>query len=141
MSSFAPIVKLRHHKVEAIQKELSLAQNYLIAKEAHKISLINELSDLMTPASGKVSEFIALKTQQQVFRDEIERCIVEINSAKNAIGVLRNQLKIAQIEFEKIDHLNKDYEAKRAVKIQKQENMVLEEAGINAHIFKNGATV
>lgn len=141
MNSFAPIAKVRSLDVEELQRELAKGRNELTKTKARVSMLKNQLRDLEPPTSGTMSELANFKMSQSLFRAEIAREEKLIKVIKDVISQIRDNLKKAQVEFEKIDYLSKDFEAKKIARIKRSEELQLEEAGINSHIYKNGRAI
>lgn len=137
MSGFAQIAKVRHHKVEKLQKELADSTNRLLAQKTHLQALRDEISAEKAPDDGLVGTLANFKKNLAIFRDEILRTENEVLQIEKMIITIKKELKFTQIEFEKMDHLQKDLDAKRATKIKSQEIFRLEEAALNGHYIKN----
>lgn len=140
MGRFGQLAKIRHHAVEALQKDLQEANAAVQAKTEALEALKNELAEQAKPQSGTVSEYASHQANLHIFRRQIgdlEKLIYQLH--QRAFQV-RFHLKKALIEYEKMNHLDKEERAQTALLIKKLETGRLEEAALNGHHIQNGGS-
>ena len=114
-SKFAPLVKLKHSKMQEIERELFVANQRLQkAKEEYNRSK-EELNRLHNPTSGNMKEFLATRSLIDSQLKLIEKNKNWIQYEEKQINAIKETLKTAMIEYEKFKYL----QAKEIEKIKK----------------------
>ncbi|WP_024789642.1 flagellar export protein FliJ [Lebetimonas sp. JH292] len=114
-TKFSAVVKVKKQEVDKIEKDIQKI-NYSITELNKKIEeLQNILFSLIPPQNGNFSLFSQIKTQQNLLRNEIEKFKNQILFLKSRKNELMNELKKANIEYEKMKYLENE-EIKKIIK-------------------------
>lgn len=99
------MVKINKQKVEKIERDIQKI-NSSINELNNKIKELEELlSSFLIPKKGNFSYFNQIKSQQFFIRDEIKRVKNQIIMLENRKKELFEELKKANIEYEKVKYL------------------------------------
>jgi len=129
-TKFSDILKVKKQAVEKIERDIQKI-NTSIKKLELKIENLNKtLFSLTPPKKGNFSVFSQLKSQQNLIREEIEKLKNQIIILKNRKNELMEELKKANIEYEKIRYLE-GLEIKKIIKEKKlKEDRYMDEIAI-----------
>lgn len=129
-TKFSTVVKVKKQVVEKIERDIQKI-NSSILKVKHQIKeLQNILFSLTPPQNGNFSLFSQIKTQQNMLRSEIEKLNSQILFLENRKNELMNELKKANIEYEKMKYLETEEIKKMLKKSKLKEVKEMDEIGI-----------
>jgi flagellar export protein FliJ len=134
-TKFDSVVKVKKQAVDNIERNLQKI-NTLIRKLKNKTEELNNiLLSFKLPDEGDFSLFNQIKHQQHVIMDEIQNVKNQIIMLENRKRSLLEDLKKANIEYEKLKYLQTE-EIKKQLKTQKlKEARDMDEIAI---LLKNG---
>lgn len=129
-SKYASLVKLKKKELDKCERDLIAANNRL----THTTTLLDEayllLKSLVLPHAGSIGEFTQVQMLIDAQHQEIERCALNLEMAKQHLDRMQHQFKAAMIEYEKFNYLElQELEAYNA-KIKKEEAKMLDEIGV-----------
>ncbi|MDR3347657.1 MAG: flagellar export protein FliJ [Helicobacteraceae bacterium] len=140
MTQFSQIAKIKHNTVEQLQRELQATQVNLQLKESDLSALNDDFARLAFPPNGTIAEFERFSSASRIFRRDIEAVKREIFALHQKTFQIRHHLKKALVEYEKINHLDKEEKMTLMLKAKKNETKLLDEISINAR-YTIGAAV
>jgi flagellar biosynthesis chaperone FliJ len=118
-TKFSAVVKVKKQAVDKLQRDIQKI-NVSILDLKNKIeSLEKILISLTPPQNGNFSVFSQIRTQQNMLRDEIKKFENQIMVLENRKNELMNELKKANIEYEKMKYI----EAQEIKKLIKQNKL------------------
>ncbi|MDR2639729.1 MAG: hypothetical protein LBC09_07840 [Helicobacteraceae bacterium] len=139
MRGLAQLAKIKNAKVEELQKALQKTLVELSAKEKALEILQNEAAAAREPSSGSFGDLRNFETDRAIRRFEIKSAQKEIFAIHQKAFQLRFHLKRALIDYEKINHLDKERQAAIALSAKISESKRLDDTAINArYILKSG---
>jgi len=104
-TKFSDILKIKQQAVEKIERNIQKINVSINNLKVKINNLDNALFSLSTPKEGSFSIFSQIKIQQNLLRDEIKNLKNQIVILENRKNELMNELKKANIEYEKIKYL------------------------------------
>jgi len=104
-TKFSDILKIKKQAVEKIERNIQKINASINNLKVKINNLENVLFSLSTPKEGNFSIFSQIKTQQNLLRDEIKNFNNQIVVLENRRNELMEELKKANIEYEKIKYL------------------------------------
>ncbi|GAX86846.1 conserved hypothetical protein [Lebetimonas natsushimae] len=129
-TKFSTVVKVKKQEVDKIEKDIQKI-NFSILELNKKIEeLQNILFSLTLPQNGNFSLFSQVKTQQNMLRNEIEKFKNQILFLENRKNELMNELKKANIEYEKMKYLETQEIKKMLKKAKLKESRDMDEIAI-----------
>jgi flagellar biosynthesis chaperone FliJ len=117
-TKFSAVIKVRKQKVEKIERDIQRINSSILKVKQQIEDLQNILFSLIPPFKGNFSLFSQIKTQQKMLREEIEKLNNQILFLENRKKELLDELKKANIEYEKMKYLEMQ-EIKKLIKQQK----------------------
>jgi len=129
-TKFSDILKIKKQTVEKIERNIQKI-NASIQMLKNKINFLNnELSSFSFPQEGDFRKFQQVKLMQENLINEIKNFENQIKILENRKNELMEELKKANIEYEKIKYLH-ELEIQKILKKQKQkENQEMDEIAI-----------
>jgi len=129
-TKFSDILKIKKQTVEKIERNIQKI-NASIQMLQNKInSLNNDLSSFSFPHDGDFRQFQQVKLMQENLINEIKNFENQIKILENRKNELMEELKKANIEYEKIKYLH-ELEIQKILKKRKQkENQEMDEIAI-----------
>jgi len=104
-TKFSDILKVKKQAIEKIERDIQKINASINNLKVKMNNLENALFSLSTPKEGSFSLFSQIKTQQNLLRDEIKNLNNQIVILENRRNELMEELKKANIEYEKIKYL------------------------------------
>ncbi|MDR1912231.1 MAG: flagellar FliJ family protein [Helicobacteraceae bacterium] len=139
MNDFAQLAKIKNGKVEELRRELQAAQSELMKRENALNLLSVEFAAMVEPESGAFGDLAIASEKRGVYRREIDAARKEIFTAHQKVFQIRFLLKKALVEYEKINHLDREEKAFAAIAAKKSEDKRLDDAAINARYILRSA--
>ena len=116
-TKYSPLVQVKKNIMQKSERVLQNANAKLYRLQDELKSSIVALDSIVTPSSGKISEFLSSKTLLESQRLLIQQKEALVFSAQQAIREAKAQLKVDMIEYEKFNYLDlqelKEFEAKK----------------------------
>ncbi|WP_024787475.1 MULTISPECIES: flagellar FliJ family protein [unclassified Lebetimonas] len=129
-TKFSSVVKIKKQVVQKLEKDVQKI-NFSITKLNKKIeNLQNILFSLTLPENGNFSLFSQIKSQQHLLRGEMEKLKNQIIVLENRKNELMNELKKANIEYEKMKYLENEEIKKILKKAKLKEAKEMDEIAI-----------
>lgn len=139
MSRFGQLAKIRHHAVEALQKELEEVNAEIRLKTEALSRLNDEFAACDRPQSGTINEYASHQLTLRIYRRQMGEMGEGILQLHQHALQIRRRLKKALIEYEKMNHLDKEERAHTLALLKKIDSERLEEAALNGyHINQKG---
>ena len=133
---YSSLVSVKKNIMQKSERTLQSANATLNrALTALEISY-NELDDIVTPCSGLMPEFLAIRTLLDAQRALIKQNDEWVEFAKREILVAQEQLKKDTIEFEKFHHLELQEIKEMLRKIKIEESKELDEVALMTYSKK-----
>ena len=129
-TKFDSLVKLKKLKVDEIQNNISKLNASLQQEEKILHSLENELSSMALPKEGNFALITQFKMIQQAKLKEIKQKQSQISFIKSQIENLNNQLKEANLEYEKMKYLQGEEIKKYLKKLKENEAKQMDEIAL-----------
>ena len=129
-SKFAPLTKLKKEQLEEVRRLLLQANLYIQNLEKELLAFEQDLINQKPPASGAMVLFSQFTALTQACHDQIIRKKDQIYYAHQERHKVQDQVKAALLEFEKFNYLQIEEEKAYALKIKKQEALMLDEVAI-----------
>jgi flagellar export protein FliJ len=129
-TKFDAIVKVKAQEVENIKQniqKINKAINDLIKKQNE---LKNSLLSFSLPKEGNFSKIIQAKEMQTLIKNEIDLLQNQINTLENRKKELLEELKKAEIEYEKMKYLQNEEIKKKLKEISLKEARDMDEIAI-----------
>ena len=127
---YTSLVSVKKNTMQKSEQVLESANTNLNnALTALEISF-NELSDISTPQTGQITEFLSIRALLDAQRAMIKNNEEWVEFAKNEILQAKKQLKVDMIEFEKFNYLELEEVKKVLNKIKIQEAKDLDEVAL-----------
>ena len=114
-TKYDSVVKFKKQIVEKIEKNLQKINSSVNELKTKIDNLDKTILSLSLPQNGNFSKIDQIKSQQSFLREEIERLKQQIIILENRKKELLNELKKANIEYEKMKYLQAE-EIKKIVK-------------------------
>ena len=129
-TKYDSVVKFKKQIVEKIERNLQKI-NSSVNELKTKIDNLNKtLLSLSLPKNGNFAKIVQIKSQQSFLREEIDRLKQQIIILENRKKELLNELKNANIEYEKMKYLQAE-EVKKILKEKKlKESREMDEIAI-----------
>ncbi len=129
-TKYSQIIKIKKNDVSKIERDIQKI-NGSIAELEHKIASLKEnLASFSLPQTGNFSIFRELATLKKALQDEIKRFenqLLVLNSRKQE---LLDELKKAQIEYEKMNYLHTQEIKKMLKEKHIKESQMMDEIAI-----------
>ncbi|MGE4296091.1 MAG: hypothetical protein AB7E49_10350 [Campylobacterales bacterium] len=140
MSRFGQLAKIRHHAVEALQKELEEVNAEIRLKTEALTRLNDEFENADRPQEGTIREYAGHQITLRIYRRQMGEMGEEILRLRQWAAQIRKRLKTALIEYEKMNHLDKEAQAQLIALVKKLDTQRTEEAALNGyHLHHKGA--
>jgi len=137
-TKFDNIVKIRKQEVDKIKRDIQKINSALKEIENKVLKLKKELFSFSLPKSGSFSQIIQSREIQNAIKNEIDNLSSQINMLNSRKKALLEELKKAEIEYEKMKYLQAQ-EIKKMIKRQRlKEAKEIDEIAILLENFKNG---
>jgi flagellar biosynthesis chaperone FliJ len=104
-TKFSAVVKVKKQAVDKLQRDIQKINSSILQVKQQIQELQNILFSLTLPQNGNFSLFSQIKAQQNMLRDEIEKFKNQIMVLENRKNELMNELKKANIEYEKMKYI------------------------------------
>jgi len=129
-TKFSDILKIKKQTVEKIERNIQKINSSIQMLQNKINSLNNELSSFSFPHDGDFRQFQQIKLMQENLINEIKNFENQIKILENRKNELMEELKKANIEYEKIKYLH-ELEIQKILKKRKQkENQEMDEIAI-----------
>jgi len=129
-TKFSDILKVKKQVVEKIERNIQKINASINNLKVKINNLENALFSFSTPKEGNFSIFSQIKVQQSLLRDEIENLKNQMVILENRKNELMEELKKANIEYEKIKYLH-ELEVQKMIKEKRlKENREMDEIAI-----------
>ncbi|MDP1785440.1 MAG: flagellar FliJ family protein [Sulfuricurvum sp.] len=128
-SRYESLVKLKKKALEKAEQMLMNANSDVTANDAALISAYNELSSLVSPKNGPISEFFQAQLMVQAQYREIEECRAQVERARVSQQAAREAFSLSRIEFEKFNYLEVQEIESMIAKVKYEEAKMLDEIG------------
>jgi len=116
-TKYSPLVQVKKNSMQKSERVLQSANAKLYRLQDELASSIVALESIVTPSSGKISEFLSSKTLLESQRLLIQQKEALVFSVKQEITQAKTQLKFDMIEYEKFNYLDlqelKEFEARQ----------------------------
>jgi len=126
-TQFTDILKIKKNKIKEIEQKIQKVR-FGIAKNQERIKEIEEdILNIEYPISGYFSVLQQYNLAMNNMKSEIYNLENQIEQANNIIAQLQEELKLANLEFEKFKFLNDEVLEKEAKRLKKLEENRLDE--------------
>ena len=126
-TQFTDILKIKKNKIKEIEQKIQKVR-FGIAKNKERIKEIEEdILNIEYPISGYFSVLQQYNLAMNNMKSEIYNLENQIEQANNIIAQLQEELKLANLEFEKFKFLNDEVLEKEAKRLKKLEENRLDE--------------
>ncbi len=129
-TKFDDLVKLRKNEIEKIERNIRKINSSIKMLKEKEASLKKELLSFSLPKSGTFSEINQLKQMQYLLQNEIENINSQIDVLNSRKKELLEELKKANIEYEKMKYLQNKEIKKKIRKLQLKEAREMDEIAI-----------
>jgi len=129
-TKFDDLVKLRKNEIEKIERNIQKINSSIKMLKEKEASLKKELLSFSLPKSGTFSEINQLKQMQYLLKDEIENINSQIDILNSRKKDLLEELKKANIEYEKMKYLQNKEIKKKIKELQLKEAREMDEIAI-----------
>jgi flagellar biosynthesis chaperone FliJ len=130
-TNYEQLAKIKNHKVDLLTRELEAVKAAIAKKEKERDRLLADLAALPTPQGGEIAEFLRFLEAKKIYRREIETAKREIFALSQKAFQARRDLKKAMIEYEKINHLDREEKAQIVIAAKNSEAKRLDEIAVN----------
>ena len=128
-TKFDGIVKIKKREVENIENSIKKINNAIFRLNEKIEDLKNSLLTFVLPKSGTISQISQIKAQQNMVREEIKNLENQINVLNERKKELLEELKKANIEYEKMKYLQGEEIKKKIKEIRLKESREMDEMG------------
>ena len=129
-TQFTDILKIKKNKIKEIEQKIQKVR-FGIAKNKERIKEIEEdILNIEYPISGYFSVLQQYNLAMNNMKSDIYNLENQIEQANNIIAQLQEELKLANLEFEKFKFLNDEVLEKEAKRLKKLEENRLDEIAI-----------
>ena len=129
-TQFTDILKIKKNKIKEIEQKIQKVR-FGIAKNKERIQEIEEdILNIEYPISGYFSVLQQYNLAMNNMKSDIYNLENQIEQANNIIAQLQEELKLANLEFEKFKFLNDEVLEKEAKRLKKLEENRLDEIAI-----------
>ena len=126
-TQFTDILKIKKNKIKEIEQKIQKVR-FGIAKNKERIQEIEEdILNIEYPISGYFSVLQQYNLAMNNMKSDIYNLENQIEPANNIIAQLQEELKLANLEFEKFKFLNDEVLEKEAKRLKKLEENRLDE--------------
>ncbi len=126
-TQFTDILKIKKNKIKEIEQKIQKVR-FGIAKNQERIKEIEEdILNIEYPISGYFSVLQQYNLAMNNMKSDIYNLENQIEQANNIIAQLQEELKLANLEFEKFKFLNDEVLEKEAKRLKKLEENRLDE--------------
>ena len=126
-TQFTDILKIKKNKIKEIEQKIQKVR-FGIAKNQERIKEIEEdILNIEYPISGYFSVLQQYNLAMNNMKSDIYNLENQIEQANNIIAQLQEELKLANLEFEKFKFLNDEVLEKEAKRLNKLEENRLDE--------------
>ncbi len=126
-TQFTDILKIKKNKIKEIEQKIQKVR-FGIAKNKERIQEIEEdILNIEYPISGYFSVLQQYNLAMNNMKSDIYNLENQIEQANNIIAQLQEELKLANLEFEKFKFLNDEVLEKEAKRLKKLEENRLDE--------------
>jgi flagellar export protein FliJ len=128
-TKFDGIVKIKKREVENIENSIKKINNAIFRLNEKIEDLKSSLLTFVLPKSGTISQISQIKAQQNMVREEIKNLENQINVLNERKKELLEELKKANIEYEKMKYLQGEEIKKKIKEIRLKESREMDEMG------------
>jgi flagellar biosynthesis chaperone FliJ len=136
-SKFSSIVNLYEKKVDIARMELERANKELKDKEEELSNLENSGNDIKMPTSGSVGMIKYTNLLKDSYRTQLLDLRHKISYYEQNAYKARYEVRVAQMEFEKFNHLHTDEIKKKIKRTNEIEAQELDEIASMRHYSEN----
>jgi flagellar export protein FliJ len=129
-TKFDSVVKIKKQQVDKIQNDINKINKSIIDLANKQEELKTSLLLLTIPKSGTFNKIYQIRESQNVIKSEIESLENQINILQNRKNELLEELKKANIEYEKMKYLQNEEIKKKIKEIRLKENRDMDEIAI-----------
>lgn len=138
-NQLANLVKIAKQKLDMQEKSL-LRNQILIKRKYADIDSINlQIASIPIPSSGSFSAYQGQKDSMQAYLHEINEIRIQINILKQEQEHIKQQIRIAHIEYEKTLYLYNQAKDAQVLSANKKETKELDEVTIMLHVRQKKA--
>ncbi len=134
-TKFDSIVKIKKQQTETIERDIQKINRAILDISKKIDSMRDSLLKFSLPKSGNFSKIIQAKEMQNIIKQEIKNYEVQINTLQNRKKELLEELKKANIEYEKMKYLQGEELKKEIKKMRLKESREMDEIAI---LLENG---
>jgi flagellar export protein FliJ len=129
-TKFSSVVKVKKQAVDKLQRDIQKINSSILKVKQQIKELQNTFFSLTLPQNGNFYLFSQIKTQQNMLRSEIDKFKNQIIFLENRKNELINELKKANIEYEKMKYLETQEIKKIFKKAKLKESKEMDEIAI-----------
>lgn len=129
-TKFTAVVKIKKRKVEDIENSIFAVDGLISATKAQIESAVERYNSLEPPKEGTFANIILFEDMKKAFRREIESLRQALAMHINKKNSLLASLKIANLEYEKMKHLEEEEKLKIVKAMAAKEAKNLDEIGV-----------
>lgn len=133
IKQLASLVKIAKQKLDTQEKNLLRNQTLVKRKYADIDSINVQIASVPIPSSGSFSAYQSQKDSIQAYLHEIHEIQIQINILKQEQEYIKQQIRIAHIEYEKTLHLYNQAKDAQVVETNKKEVKQLDDVTIMLH--------
>ncbi|WP_457560634.1 flagellar export protein FliJ [Caminibacter sp.] len=134
-TKFDSIVKIKKQQIEKIERDIQKINRAILDISKKIDSLRDSLLKFSLPKSGNFSKIIQAKEMQNIIKQEIKNYESQINMLQNRKKELLEELKKANLEYEKMKYLQGEEIKKEIKKMRLKEARDMDEIAI---LLENG---
>ncbi len=129
-TKFSPIVKAKKNMVDVIEREL-INLNFKINSTKESInSITNSIYELNIPKNGNFMELLQVQSYKEAYMSDLEMRREDLAFYINQREKVVNSLKDANLELEKMKHLEELEVQKKLKKLKLAESQELDEISV-----------
>jgi len=129
-TKFDSLVKLKKMKVDEFQNHLTKMNNQLKIEEDNLSKMQQEFASLTPPKEGNFGIIIQFKNTQQDMLKTINNKKNQIEFIKGQIRLIKENLKNAELEYEKMKYLQAEEIKKYIKKLKDKEAKYMDEIAL-----------
>ncbi len=136
--AYRQLHRVREHTVHRFQKELEAARSDRDTCMKQLRALTQALEAHAPPTSGTMTELAAHNLTTRIYRRQISEVLEQLQQQRQRVALIKQDLKQALIESEKIAHLDREEQLKTLKRLRQRELLMLDEAGMMSHAWQDG---